>query len=100
MVVQVINNPHHVVLTYGIYVDACEECSKNPAIETNVDWIQIFFADEYHDLKITQKLSAENTGYHSANDVAPNRDITAALDNLTMAATAYQRQVYKMMAAF
>ena len=85
------------VLTYGIYVDACEECSKNPAIETNVDWIQFFFTDEYHKLKITQKPSAGNTGYHSANALVPNGDIAYEMDNLTTDATTDYIHVYNII---
>ena len=57
-----------------------------------------FFADEYHSLKLTQKLSAGQTGYHSANVVVPTRDKTSALDNLALSATADQIQVDQMMA--
>ena len=64
---------------------------EKPHNETNVDWIQYFFADEYHDLKLTEKLSAGNREYHSANSVVLNRDTAYTLDNLSMDATTDQR---------
>ena len=58
--------------------------------KTNVDWIQEMFVDKYHDLNLTWNLSAENTGYHSANAVVSNRDIVSTLDNLEMDSTTEQ----------
>ena len=55
-------------------------------------------ADDYHGLNITQKLSAENTGYHSANDMVPNGDIASALDNLEMTAIEDQSHMDQLMA--
>ena len=42
---------------------------------------------KYHDLKLNHKLSSVNIGYHNANYVVPNGDITSMMDNLAMAAT-------------
>ena len=55
-------------------------------------------ADAYHDLKLIQKLGLGNTGYHSANYVVPNGDITSILDNLAMDVTAEQSHVEQLMA--
>ena len=54
--------------------------------------IGFFFspADKYHDLKLTQNLSAGVTGYQRANDVVPNGEISFTLDNLAMDATVEQ----------
>ena len=57
-----------------------------------------FFVDEYHDLNITHNMSAGQMGYHSVNDVVPTGDITSALDNLEMYATAEQSHVDHDMA--
>ena len=40
MEAQVIQKAHHVVLAYGIFVDACKEWSKNPSVEQK--WIRFF----------------------------------------------------------
>ena len=56
-----------------------------------------FFAEKYHDLKLTQKLSAGNTVYHIMNVVVPNGYIASALYNLAMAATADQSHVYQLV---
>ena len=46
-----------------------------------------YYADKYHDLKLTHELSTGNTLYHSAYDVVLNGDIDSTLDKTTMAAT-------------
>ena len=56
-----------------------------------------FFADKYHLLKLTQKLSAGNTRYHSVNVVVPTKDIASALDNLTLATTMDNIHMDQMM---
>ena len=61
-------------------------------------WVQYYFADEYRNLKITQKLSAGQIGYHIANTVVLTGDIASNLDNLAMVATTYQSHVKKLMA--
>ena len=48
----------------------------------------IFFADRYHNLKITQKMSEGWTVYHRTNTVVLTGDIPPALDNITLDATA------------
>ena len=58
--------------------------------QKNVDWVQEFFAGLYQKLKIAQKLSAWQTGYHSANAMVPTGYIAYALYNLAIAATADQ----------
>ena len=58
----------------------------------------IVFADEYHNLNITQKLSVVQTGYHSTNDVVPTRDIASTLNNLTLATTVEQIHADHLMA--
>ena len=56
--------------------------------QKNIDWDQDFSADEYHNLKITQNLSAEQMGYQSENAVVPIGDIASVLDNFELSATA------------
>ena len=53
--------------------------------------------DEYHDLSLTEKLSALHIGYQRVNAVVPNGDIAATLDNLEMSVTANQRHVDQMI---
>ena len=57
------------------------------------------FVEEYHDLKLTQNLSARKTGYHSAKNVVPNGDIYSALENMEITAAADQRHLDQMMEA-
>ena len=64
---------------------------------TNMDWVQYFFTDEYHDLKLTHNMSAGQTGYHTANSVVPTGDTTSTLDKLEMDATTDQNHVDQMM---
>ena len=56
-----------------------------------------FFEGKYHDLNITKKLSAGQTGYQSVNDVVLPGEIASALKNLALAATAYQSHVDQLM---
>ena len=56
------------------------------------------FVDEYHNLKLTQKLSAVNKVYHSAKNVFPNGYIASTLDKLTIATTTDQNNVHWRMA--
>ena len=58
---------------------------------------RFFFADKYHNLKITQKLRTGHMGCHSANNVVLTREISPVLDNLTMVVTAYQSHVDRMI---
>ena len=64
---------------------------------TNVYWVQDF-CRKNDDIKITQKLSIEQTVYHSKNAVVPTKDIGSMMDNIEMYATADQIHVYLMMA--
>ena len=57
MAEQVIQKAHHTILASGIYVDTCKEWKKNTTNEQICIGFKKFFADEYHDLKITHKLS-------------------------------------------
>ena len=52
-----------------------------------MDWVHNFFADKYHDLKLTQKLSAGQTVYHSIHTMIPTIYRSSALDNLALATT-------------
>ena len=63
-----------------------------------MDCIQEIFADKYHDLKLTQKLSAGQTGYHSTKAVVLTRNISYAINNLALAATADHIHVDQLMA--
>ena len=60
---------------------------ENPSAEQTWIGSKTFFADKYQNLNLTQKPSAGSTGYHSANAVVQNRDISTALDNPEMSAT-------------
>ena len=62
-----------------------------------MDWIQDFFAKKYRNLKLTLKLSAGTTEYHSINGVVPNRYNAFTLENLAMAATLEQIHVDQLM---
>ena len=42
----------------------------------NLGSVSIFFADKYHNLKLTQKLNVVQTGYHRSNDVFIKGDMT------------------------
>ena len=75
------------VLTSGLYVDACKEWRETFHEQTNVDWVQDFIAESYHYFKINQKLSAVQVGYHSTKNVLPTEDIASILNNLAMAST-------------
>ena len=57
MAEQVIQKAHHTILASGIYVDTCKERKKNPVNEQIWIGFKKFFVDEYHELKITHKLS-------------------------------------------
>ena len=65
----------------------------------NVYWVQEVFAKKYHNLKLTQKLRAGHTVYHSMHYVVLNGDIASALNNLTFATIADQSNVDQLMAA-
>ena len=60
-------------------------------------WFKNFFTDEYHDLKLTHKMSAGQMRYHISNDVVMTGYISSSLDNLTMAVTADQSHVEHLM---
>ena len=57
-----------------------------------------FFANEYHDLNLTQNLSVVHRGYHSVNAVVPTGDIVSTLDNLAADATEEQSHVVQIVA--
>ena len=61
-------------------------------LQTKKTWIVLkeFFADKYHKINLTQKLSAGQTGYHSANSVVPTGVIASLLNNLTFSTTVEQ----------
>ena len=56
-----------------------------------------FFADKYHNFKLTQSLRAGQTGYNSTNNVVQTGDIPSLLDNLAITATLDQRHMDKLM---
>ena len=56
------------------------------------------FTGEYHNLKLTQKLSAGHTGYHSADDVVMTGDIASALEKHSMEKTVDQIHANQIMA--
>ena len=73
------------------------ESNGGKILRLNKHGLDLKIANEYHDLKLNQNLSARNTGYHSSNYVVPNGDIASALDNLSMVATADQRHIHQLM---
>ena len=52
--------------------------------QKNVDWFQDFFVEKYQDLKIAQKMSAGQMGYHSTKSVVPIRNIASILDKISL----------------
>ena len=77
MVAQIIQKSHHALLASEIHVCAWKEWRENLTIEQT--WIGLKkIVDKYHNIKLTQKLSAGQTVYQSENDVVPTWDI----DNL------------------
>ena len=95
---QFIYKAHHMILASIMYLDACKEWWKNTA--TNQTWIgtKKFFADEYHDLNLTQKRSTGNIRYASTDNVVLNRDIASTLDKLVMYAYADQSDMDHLIA--
>ena len=63
-----------------------------------MDYIQYVFVEKNHNLKLTQKLSAGQKGYHSANGVVPTGDISYALNNLELTVTPEQSHVKQITA--
>ena len=97
MASQVIYKAHHAVLASIIYFDAWKELRKNPLNKQTWIGFKNFFVKENNYLKLNQKLSSWQKGYHSADAVVPAGEIDSALDNLSMAATADQGHVYQLM---
>ena len=91
-----IQKAHHEVLASGIYDDACKYLRKIPR-ENKRGLDSRFFADKYHDLKLTTNNSAGNIVYHSVDNVVPNGDIASELDNLEMAETAEKSHADQLM---
>ena len=71
--------------------------AKNGGKLINVDWFLEVFCGKYHDLKLTQNMSAGEMGCHSARDVVPTGDISSPLDNLALAATVDKIHIEKLM---
>ena len=64
----------------------------------NMNWIQVFLqTNEYHNLKITQKLSLGLVGYTSTNNAVLILDIDSMLDNFSLAATVDQINANHLM---
>lgn len=82
---QILQTVYHAVSTSGYYTEACKEWRKKPIIEKTWTNFKRFFAAEYHDLKEQQKVNTSQSNFHGANAVV---DISTALDNLALAATA------------
>jgi len=81
---QTLQTAYHTVSTTGQYNDACKEWRKKPAIDKTWAQFKTFFTAEYHDQKEQSKVNNNQANFHGANAVT---DISAALDNLAMAAT-------------
>ena len=56
-----------------------------------------FFVNEYHDLKLIQKLSIGQTWYHSAKYMVPTGDIISALNYLSLATTKDHIHINQLM---
>ena len=93
---QVPQKAHHAVLAPVVCVDDCEEWIKKTGANKQGSGSS-FFVDEYHNIKITQKLSTGQMGRCSTNYMFLMGDIPSTLDKLNMAATANQRHAEQMM---
>jgi hypothetical protein len=82
---QILQTAYHAVSTSGYYNDACKEWRKKTQIDKTWTNFKSFFAAEYHDLKEQQKVNTSQNNFQGANSVV---DLSMALDNLAMAATA------------
>ena len=95
---KLLQKSYNTVLESDPCVNSCKEWRKKNTV--NQIWINFkkFFVKEYHDLKLTQKISAVQTGYHSVNNVVIMEDIEYALNNLAMAPAETQGHVDQLMA--
>ena len=88
---QTMETVYYAVSASGLYTDGCKAWRKR--VSSTKTWVAFkkFFASEYHDLREQMDMNAQQTGYHTANNVimqppAPDGpNITEALDNLAMA---------------
>ena len=89
---QIMQTAYHAIFATGLYVDACKIWRNKP--EHNKTWtaLKTYFAQEYHDLREHNRITAHQTGYHSENTAELHSanvtmGITDALDNLALATT-------------
>jgi hypothetical protein len=76
---------YNAVSTSGFSNEVCKEWRKKPALDKTWTNFKHFFAAEYHALKEQQKVNMSQSNFHGANAIM---DISTALDNLALAATA------------
>jgi hypothetical protein len=93
---QILQIAYHAVSTSGLYTDSCKEWRRKDEKDKTWTNFKTFFAAEYHDLKEQQRVNHTPTNYHGANAVG---DISAALDNLALAATSDREIVTQLVAA-
>ena len=93
---QILQIAYHAVSTSGLYTDSCKEWRRKDEKDKTWTNFKTFFAAEYHDLKEQQRVNNAQTNYHGANAVG---DISAALDNLALAATSDREIVTQLVAA-
>ena len=82
---QILQTAYHAISASGFYNDACKDWRKKPAEQKTWETFKRFFASEYHDLKEQQRVNTSTTSFHSANAAI---DVSTALENLAMAASA------------
>lgn len=86
---QILQAAYHAVSSTGLYIEPCKQWRRRTAVDKMWPNFKIYFGEEYHDLKETQRITAGQGGYHGANaatDIVI--DLGAALDNLALAASA------------
>lgn len=93
---QILHTAFHAILTTGLYTDEAKAWRKKDAADKTWANFKTHFAEAYHDMRETQKLTAGAGGFHAANAMY---DIGAALDNLANAATADRGIVTELTSA-
>ena len=89
---QIMQTAYHAIFATGLYVDACKIWRNKPEHEKTWNALKTYFAQEYHELREQNRITAQQTGYHSAGNAEIHlayvtMDITDALDNLALATT-------------
>lgn len=92
---QILQTAYHAVSVCGLYKDACKEWRAKPQVNKTWQAFKVFFAQEYHELREQQRLTAGQSDYRSTDGVAnmlvddPQEGVDMAdiLDNLENAVT-------------